>query len=304
MLKNLSLNRFNWRDRRIVSAIVLGVMLTLPLVLYDVPQFYRPARLPEVKSLFPGITYARQILTQLRPVVVHIVTIDLTAPGLRVLVTPAIPTTEHETIARTVSEFLTEFKLQVAINANFFAPFREETPWDYYPHSGDRVITMGQAISDGQTYSLARPDWPALCFAADQQAQIIATGTCPSGTQQAVAGNEMLVMQGQRSPHLTAPDRNKAYPRVAVAIDKTGKKLWLIIADGKQRLYSEGLKSAELAELALQLGADRALNLDGGGSTTLAIATPTGAQVLNAPIHTKIPRRERPVANHLGFYTR
>ncbi|MBD2020680.1 phosphodiester glycosidase family protein, partial [Leptolyngbya sp. FACHB-36] len=50
------------------------------------------------------------------------------------------------------------------------------------------------------------------------------------------------------------------------------------------------------------LGADKAVNLDGGGSTTIVVSSPTGPYALNAPIHTKIPLRERPVANHLGFY--
>jgi len=50
------------------------------------------------------------------------------------------------------------------------------------------------------------------------------------------------------------------------------------------------------------LGAVTALNLDGGGSSTMVISTPAGARVLNAPIHTRIPMRQRPVGNHLGLY--
>jgi hypothetical protein len=300
MSKNISLNQSPWHHRPIIPTIILGTLLLLPLVLYGIPHFYRPARLPETRLLFPGVTYERQILTQPRPVVLHLVTIDLLAPGIRVFVTPGQAAIDHETNARTVSEFLTEFKLQVAINANFFHAFHDETPWDYYPHTGDPVDNLGQVISNGTIYSPAQSEWPVICFAA-HRAQIV-DNTCPAGTQQAVAGNDRLVSQGQRSPNLAALDRDKPYPRVAVALDQTGQTLWLIVVDGKQRLYSEGLKSAELAEIALRLGADSVLNLDGGGSTTLAIATPHGAQVLNAPIHTKIPLRERPVANHLGFY--
>jgi hypothetical protein len=59
---------------------------------------------------------------------------------------------------------------------------------------------------------------------------------------------------------------------------------------------------AVLAEIALALGADTALNLDGGGSTTLVMAGESGPQLLNAPIHTRIHMRERPVGNHLGVY--
>jgi hypothetical protein len=55
-----------------------------------------------------------------------------------------------------------------------------------------------------------------------------------------------------------------------------------------------------------KLGVYNAINLDGGGSTTLVLANPDKEgkpKTLNAPTHTKIPMRDRPVANHLGFYT-
>ena len=117
---------------------------------------------------------------------------------------------------------------------------------------------------------------------------------------QAVAGNEVLIRAGKPATRSQEPD--KPYPRSAVAIDATGQKLWLILVDGKQRLYSEGMTIAELTELVQQLGADSALNLDGGGSVTLAVATPSGTKILNSPIQNKIPMNERPVASHLGFY--
>jgi Phosphodiester glycosidase len=60
----------------------------------------------------------------------------------------------------------------------------------------------------------------------------------------------------------------------------------------------------DLAEIADSLGIETALNLDGGGSTTLAIATPNGPKVLNSPIRAKIPTWERPIANHVGFYAK
>ncbi|MEM9073198.1 MAG: phosphodiester glycosidase family protein, partial [Myxococcota bacterium] len=39
------------------------------------------------------------------------------------------------------------------------------------------------------------------------------------------------------------------------------------------------------------------LNLDGGGSSTLVIRQ----RVMNAPIHTRLPMRQRPVPVVLGF---
>jgi hypothetical protein len=75
-----------------------------------------------------------------------------------------------------------------------------------------------------------------------------------------------------------------------------------VVVDGRQPGYSEGVTLAELAEIVLALGAESGLNLDGGGSTALVMAGPFGPQTLDSPIHTRLPMRQRPVANHLGVY--
>lgn len=285
-------------------------LLALPLLLYGQLHWQRPARINQERTLFQGIVYKRDIRVVPRPMAVHIVTIDLTAPGVKVQVTPGSPTADQEKIpteinALTTSEFLNKFKLQLAINGSFFYPFREVTPWDYYPQSGNRVNVVGLAIANGSDYSQVDQSFPALCFNANNRAQILAKGECPKGTIQGIAGNQLLIADGKPVKLELKPstsDQNKAYPRTAIAIDKQGKKLWLIAIDGKQPLYSEGATAAELSQIILDLGAEYALNLDGGGSTTLVAATDNQANLLNAPIHTKLPMRERPVANHLGFF--
>lgn len=278
-------------------------LLTLPLILYGSLHTLRPPRMTQTRSLFQGITYRRETRSVPRPLMIHRVEIDLTAPGLQVLVTPGKPSSDNTEIhARTTSEFVQEFGVQLGINASFFFPFREQVPWDYYPHSGDRVNTVGQSISNREIYSLPEADWPVLCFGPNNQAQILAHGECPQGTAHAVAGSHMLVEQGKFALDGSSTENDKAYARTAIATNRSGDKLWLVIVDAKQPFYSEGLLLSELAELFLALGADTAINLDGGGSTTLIANTPNGPQALNAPIHTKLPMRERPIANHLGFY--
>jgi hypothetical protein len=280
-------------------------LLVLPLILYGRLSLLRPPRTNLERSLFQGIDYRRDARSTPRPIMLHIVSIDLTAPGLKVLVTPGGRSADDtEIAARTTSEFVSEFKLQLAINASFFYPFREETPWDYYPHSGDRVNALGQAISNGSSYSPAERKWYVLCFDGNNHAQIESSGKCPEGTAQAVAGNEIVLEQGKsvNSRSSNSSNRDKPYPRVAVAIDQKGQKLWLIAVDGKQPLYSEGVTIAELTEITRELGAYSALSLDGGGSTTLVTATSQEPTLLNAPIQAKLPMRQRPVANHLGFY--
>lgn len=58
------------------------------------------------------------------------------------------------------------------------------------------------------------------------------------------------------------------HPRTAVGIDRDTNTLLFLTIDGRQA-HSRGYTMVELANLMLSLGAEDALNLDGGGSTTM-----------------------------------
>ncbi|MEO1593425.1 MAG: phosphodiester glycosidase family protein, partial [Cyanobacteria bacterium J06632_22] len=291
------------------------LVLLLPLAAYGSTTLTRHRRTNiNQRPLFQGITYSRQVTDQSFPQVVHILDIDLTTPGLRPLVTAgaeaATPNANrldvYETTAQRTSEFLNTHQLQIAINANYFYPFQEVTPWNYGPRSGETVNMVGVAIANGQSVSLPESDWPALCFLA-QRAVIEPDGSCPGGTTQAVSGDAMLLQNGEPREALARvlegrSPNDKAYPMNIVALDETGNRLWLILSDGKQPLYSEGTRLEDIYLILRDLGATTAMRLDGGGSTTLAVATENGPALLNAAIHAKIPGFERPVANNLGFY--
>jgi hypothetical protein len=59
-------------------------------------------------------------------------------------------------------------------------------------------------------------------------------------------------------------------PRTIAGIDRAGR-LILVTVDGRQPGVSEGLTLSEEAALMESLGADSAMNLDGGGSTAIAV---------------------------------
>ncbi len=273
----------------------------LPAVSYGGRYLSRPPHTPLQKQLFQGITYKREFRSKPRPFMIHVVTIDLTAPGIVVLVTPAKPSGKYETVAITTSEFISNFKLQLAINGSYFYPFHSNGAFDYYPHRGDPVNVIGQAISNGIPYSPSQPGVGVLCFSADNRAQI-RKESCEKGTAQALAGMEIFVRGGKPALPGNINSHNELYPRTAVATDQRGEKMWLVVIDGRQPDYSEGVTMSELTDIVMELGAHTALNLDGGGSTALVAAGFWGPHSLNAPIHTRIPMRQRPVANHLGFY--
>ena len=290
-----------------VIKLILSTILAIPIIIHSLPYFQRPTRTPTKQTLSNGIQYDRIIWQQPRPVVLHLATIDLTQSNLGILVSPSSPGPNNTAIkAMTTSEFLTHYQLQLAVNASFFYKFQEDSPWAYYPKSGDPVNVVGQTISSGKFYpnTASKLDWPIICFDRRNQVQILPNPTCPKGIQQAVSGNEILLFDGKPLSTKQAIDGDKPYARTVLAHDKLGKKLWIIVVDGKQPSYSEGVKLAELIPLLQSLGADRAINLDGGGSTTMVAATSEGPKPLNAPIQNKIPMNQRPIANHIGFFTK
>jgi exopolysaccharide biosynthesis protein len=81
------------------------------------------------------------------------------------------------------------------------------------------------------------------------------------------------------------------HPRTAVGTCPDGRIL-LVTVDGRQPGKSVGMTIAELSDLLIELGAAQAVNLDGGGSTTMVV----GGRVVNSPSD---PTGERPVGDAL-----
>ncbi len=83
------------------------------------------------------------------------------------------------------------------------------------------------------------------------------------------------------------------HPRTAVGWDDDARSYWIVV-DGRQAPYSDGMSLRELEWLLLRLGATEAINLDGGGSTAMAIR----GELANRPSD---PAGERAVANVLAL---
>jgi hypothetical protein len=262
---------------------------------------HRPVPDSLQQRLFEGVTYVRDVRRQPRPLIIHVVSVELSAPGIGFLVTPGDPLQELPLRARKTSQFLAEFGVQVAVNGDFFKPWHSNSPWDYYPHVGDPVDASGFASSMGLVYSTDRWERPTLYLSRDNRASFDAP---PGEVYNAISGNLMLVQEGQIASQLPSSSYNdEPHPRTAIALDRNGQRLIVIVVDGRQPNYSEGATLIELAEIILAYGGHAALNLDGGGSTTLVVEAESGQPtLLNSPIDNRIPGRERPVANHLGIF--
>ena len=101
--------------------------------------------------------------------------------------------------------------------------------------------------------------------------------------EDAIAGVPQLIKNGRIDITWEEEKASKAFaetrhPRTAVAKLKDGKFL-MVTVDGRQPGVSVGMSLQELAEYLLSLGAMDAMNLDGGGSTTMYL----DGKVVNTP---------------------
>ena len=78
-------------------------------------------------------------------------------------------------------------------------------------------------------------------------------------------------------------DDRELHPRTAVGVDHDTGEVLLLVVDGRSS-RSRGYTMVELANLMVDLGADEAVNLDGGGSSTMVGRNRRGkVAVLNTP---------------------
>lgn len=82
---------------------------------------------------------------------------------------------------------------------------------------------------------------------------------------------------------------NEAHPRTAIGYSQDGKKVYLIVIDGRQKDYSVGATTGQMGTILKALGAYTAVNLDGGGSSCMVV----NGEIKNKPSDGS----ERAVAN-------
>ena len=115
----------------------------------------------------------------------------------------------------------------------------------------------------------------------------------------AIAGSNQILTDGE-VPAMDSDLATGVHPRTAVGMSRDGTELFVLTIDGRSGA-SRGMTLPELGEFFQDLGAHNAVNLDGGGSTTM-VARPAGAHeatVQNAPSDGE----QRTVPNALVFYS-
>lgn len=264
-------------------------------------NFYVFAASVEVSNPFQGVVRYHIQSNVPRLVDINLLMIDPAAAGISFFASPSNGSLPGETVTQTTRSFVTQYDLQIGVNGNFYS----------YNPSAPYTDLVGLAVSNGNAYSQFYANLPALNITSDNQLSIVTaipgnqsfgppfnSGYVPTPSvhlYNAVSGNEYIVMDGVN----TATWADGLNPRSAAGITADGK-LMLLTVDGRNPGHSLGMTTAEVADTMINYGAKYALNLDGGGSSTMVFADPT-PRVMNVPVGVNnVPGSERSVGNNLG----
>ena len=308
-----------------VSVAVLALSMALaaqPGVVVEPPT--------RVVDAYLGVRYREHRETVPRPLRLHVIEIDLRAPGIRLKVSP--PAGGRETVRETTLEFVRREGAQFGVNAHFFLPF---------PSDDAEAWVIGLAASDGTVYSAFEtpeqsfalvPDAPALGIDRRNRAHIVHRAPGDAGGRRVrergalwnvVAGSAQIVTDGAVSipayRSATRPDGvllpglagrfdegrswyDVANARTAIGLSRDRRRLILAVVERSPA--SEGLPVGEVGRrLIRDYGVWNALNLDGGGSSSMAWRDPATGEygLLNTSSDTPAGRR---VATSLAVFAR
>ena len=301
------------------------VIVTLAVGLFAVerPQGW------QVSQRFTGVTYSERSDSAPRPIRMHVAQIDLQAPGIRVKVSPHGG--DREVFRQSTLDFLSQERAQLAINGHFFLPF---------PSDDKTAWVIGLGASEGQVFSAFEiPEQnyaltafaPALNIDRENHASIVHYDPAfPDGRHvkenvqlwNVVAGSSQIVTDGAVTIPAYRDDNHfdaeldpggpnnysnaKAWSdattaRTAIGLSRDRRTLTLFTID--VRGGSEGMKLSEVAALLIRdFGVADALNLDGGGSTSMAMEDANGTPTL---VNTSSDRPSgRVVATSLAVFAR
>jgi len=216
-----------------------------------------------------------------RQIVVHLIKIPLTMPGLKFMVMPhANPGMVTPVNAMTVVDFLKTYRPQkIAVNGDQFR----------IVDAGKPTAPYGTAATQGDMY-IKNSNEDTLYIGANNSFST----TRPAAVYNAISFNHTLVQNGVSTAGL---DNSQVTPRTGIAW--TGSLVYLVLVDGIEG--QSGLTLLEFGMLLNSLSVQFAVNMDGGGSTSGAMHLPDGTfPLINTPSDNNVAGTLRPLGSILG----
>ena len=251
-----------------------------------------------------GVLHLKIGTDQPRLMKINILRVDLQTPDLEFTATgrdrdwgkpmPDFPKKIIRTKRMRTQEFLRSARRKglnmiVAANAAPWGPWEKPFNHKYADPSGINILD-GEVISD-------HGGGPAFVIYKDGKPEIVSK--IPKEDYEkikiAVAGFSIIARNGK----LTISDKKLA-PRTAYGISADKRYLYLLGIDGRQPKWSLGSTCREAGEWLIAAGANDAINMDGGGSTTLVYWDQGRKKPVSLCKHTE-NGYERPVASSIGI---
>jgi hypothetical protein len=185
-----------------------------------------------------------------------------------------------------------------AVNGDFFTPENEPLGIEASQGTIQGISTRPVfAWRPGVAPQLTSVSWRGDTLQVDEDWILVRDE--PDGVTELIAGFPALLKDGDWVGDLEGEARPAfalaRHPRTALGLDPEGRRLWIVVVDGRREGVSEGMTLPELANLLQSLGARAALNLDGGGSSTMVVK----GRVASRPSD---PLGPRPVVNALTVF--
>ena len=243
-------------------------------------------------TLGSGVDYSRLHRSLPREIRGHVLRFDLGGGGLELVVPVSRPDGAGGIQADWPLSLLRRNGLVAVVNAT---PF---TPEPILP--GGRVRLEGLAISGGQWWSEPVSNLDALVVDTNGVIRVQQVPRQIPGLRWGAGGFLVVRRGGTNTFEKTEVD---AVTVVGTTADQ--RFLYWLVVDGKQPGYSEGLSADEASDILGELGVTDAIRMDGGASTTIAVAGGwIGGRVLNRPRNWLYPGLPHPVGNVLGIRRR
>lgn len=235
---------------------------------------------PEWIALAPPISYYSYQSTDLaRKLVYHLVRVQLDDPSITIGATNPSEANSYETRGERTKDYVKQSDAFLGINASPFT----------YPagiFSAKRDI-VGLYAYEGTIVSQANAKYAALCFNKDKRAFIVNSQTQEANATAWFAFGGFWTILEQGSIYQF---ENIQESRTAVGISEDGFTLYLLAVEKSKK--STGLSFMDCAQILQQAGAKTAMQLDGGGSTSIVFQDFPQYSILSS----------RKVANNLGIF--
>jgi exopolysaccharide biosynthesis protein len=166
------------------------------------------------------------------------------------------------------TELFRKFRALAAVNANAFEGLSADKTGVPGWYEGYPVDIHGMVVSHGRTISPIESRRTPFWLDTQRRPHI---GDPPSADVVSEAVSDWfspLLIDSRITPD--AAD-HALHPRTALGFDDTGTWLLLVVVDGRQQGFSEGVSLYELAQILQSHGCSQSINLDGGGSSIMLI---------------------------------